>query len=86
MLDVEIDIDKEILGFDPRPPKFTWVDLVPDFIANFCRRRWDFPRPSPREKWFLALLFVKSSLQILIELDRDRTDPPPITTPDSELN
>lgn len=89
MLNIEIDVDTEILDFNPRPPPRTWLDFVPAFVVDFLRKRWGFPNATPRERWFLALLFVKTSLTTLIERD-PVVDAHPLAprrkTPLSELN
>jgi hypothetical protein len=71
-MDVEIDIETSVLGFDPIPPKRKLLDLVPNFIVDRLRRWFGFPMPTPREHWHLCLFFVRTTLTTMMELEAGR--------------
>ena len=76
-MDVEVDVEKDVLGFSPTPPKRKLLDFVPNFIIDRFRRWFGFPQPTPREHWFLTLWFVRTSLTTLLTLDAERSAAPP---------
>ena len=71
MKDLEINIDNDVLGFKPAPPRRTLWDLLPSWLLFITRRALSFPAPTAREKWFLCLYFVRGSLDTLIELNEE---------------
>lgn len=75
-IDVDIDIDTDVLDFDPTPPRRRLLDLVPIFLLTFLRLRFGRPGPTPFEKWLISLIFVKSSLLILLENNDAKRDAP----------
>lgn len=58
--EMELDLDKDILGLDTQIPFRTWYDYVPSFIISFTRRLWDWPRPSPRETYQVKVILLKA--------------------------
>ena len=77
-MDIEIDINKQVLGFDPIPPKRALWDYVPSFIINPIRKFLGWPGPTPREHWHLSLVFVRHALDELIKYYRTSKSPPPL--------
>ena len=91
-MQLEIDVDNDILDFDPVPPRRQWLDYIPAFIVDFPRKLWGFPEATPREVWFVSLHFVKNTLLVLLERERARHAAPFMSmgsakdVPPSELN
>jgi hypothetical protein len=81
-LEIDIDIDKDVLGFNPVPPKRTFWDYFPTWLMALTRRAFSFPQPTKREHWFLALFFVRGTLTTIVELHDSYTKPKPPEVPE----
>lgn len=66
-MDIEIDVHKDVLEFNPLPPKKVWLDYMPNFIIHPIRKMFAWPGPTPLEHWHLCLVFVKQTLDELIQ-------------------
>ena len=66
-MELELDVDKEILGWSATPPRRRLVDFIPALITTPLRLWFGFPKATPFEKWIIALHFVKLAFDILVE-------------------
>lgn len=65
-MEIEIDVNKDILKFDPVPPKKVLLDYIPNFLVHPLRRFFGWPGPTPLEHWHLSLVFVRKALDELV--------------------
>jgi len=87
-MQLELDVDKDILGWKPTPPRRRWRDFIPALITTPLRLWFGFPKATPYEKWIVSLHFVKLAFDIYVEREKAlRVDPfmseaPPSYDPD----
>jgi hypothetical protein len=72
MIDLEINVDTDVLGFQPKPPARVLWDLFPSFLLHWIRRILGAPNITPRERWFLCMYFVRQTMDTLVELHNER--------------
>ena len=61
-IDLEIELD-ELGNLPLYPPRRRFIDFVPTFIMSLIRRRFSWPKASPREAWAVKGLMLRVAYQ-----------------------
>ena len=57
-----LDVNKDVLNFNPQIPKREFWDYAPGWFIHLLRLWTGKPGPTTREKWYVALHFVREAL------------------------
>jgi hypothetical protein len=61
-IDLEIELN-ELGNLPLYPPRRRFIDFVPTFIMSLIRRRFSWPKASPREAWAVKGLMLRVAYQ-----------------------